>query len=99
MALMQIAVVPLGTNSTSASDYVADFQKILAASNLSFTLTDMATIVEGDTTELLAIAAKIHEIPYGKGVQRVLTTLSIDDRRDKNVHLGDKVKSVQDKLS
>ena len=99
MALMQISVVPIGTDSTSASRYVADFQKVLASTNLPFTLTDMATIIEGDTTELLALAAKINEIPFKNGVQRVLTAISIDDRRDKKVHLGDKVKSVQDKLA
>lgn len=97
MALMQISVIPLGTGSTSVSDFVAEVQTMLAASTLSFSLTDMATIVEGDTAELLAIAAKIHELPYTMGVQRVLTTLSIDDRRDKDVHLGDKIKSVQKK--
>jgi len=94
---MQISVIPLGTIPSYAA-FVADFQKVLAASNLSFTLTDMATIVEGDTAELLAIAAKIHEIPYSKGVQRVLTSISIDDRRDKAVHLGDKIQAVKNKL-
>ena len=95
---MQISVIPLGTISSYA-DFVADFQKVLAESNLSFTLTDMATIVEGDTAELLAIAAKIHEIPYGRGVQRILTSITIDDRRDKIVHLGDKIQAVKNKLT
>jgi uncharacterized protein (TIGR00106 family) len=95
---MQISVIPLGSVA-SYSSFVADFQKALTASNLSFTLNDMATIVEGDIAELLAIAAIIHEIPYSKGIRRVLTSISIDDRRDKAVHLGDKVKAVKKRSS
>ncbi len=64
MALMQISVIPLGTGSTSASSFVADFQKTLAESKLSFTLTDMSTIVEGETSKLLAIAAKIQSVRF-----------------------------------
>ncbi len=98
MALMQLSVVPMGTGSTSISEYVAEFQNELSIHASSFTLTDMGTIIEGDAEELLALAAKIHQLPFQKGVQRVLTQITLDDRRDKKVRLGDKVQSVQDKV-
>lgn len=98
MALMNLTVIPLGTGSTSVGEYVADIQKALEKSGFPYRLTDMGTTVEGSTRELLALAAQLAEIPFDKGVQRVVTQISIDDRRDKQVTLGDKVLTVAERL-
>ncbi len=98
MALMQLIIVPLGLGVTSIGDYIADVQRALAKENFPYKLTDIGTTVEGDVPELLALAAKLHELPFGKGVKRVQTQIIIDDRRDKKVRLDDKVKSVQARL-
>ena len=98
MALMQLTVTPLGTKSTSVGEYVAEFQEALKQQDIPHTLTDMGTIIEGSVEELLEIAAKIHELPFKKGAKRVVTQILMDDRRDKNISLGDKVASVQARL-
>lgn len=98
MALMHLTVIPLGTGSTSVGEHVADIQKALEKAGFPFTLTDMGTTVEGSSRELLALAAQLAEIPFAKGVQRVVTQISIDDRRDKKVTLGDKISAVADRL-
>lgn len=98
MAIMQLTVIPLGTSDTSIGDFVADCQKALASEGCKFKLTDMGTIIEGPVDELLQTAAKIHALPFSKGVERVITQISIDDRRDKIVGLDDKIASVQKRL-
>lgn len=98
MALMQLTVTPLGTQSTSVGEYVAEFQKVLEQQKIPHTLTDMGTIIEGNADELLQIAAKIHALPFDKGAKRVVTQILMDDRRDKNISLGDKVASVQARM-
>ncbi len=98
MALMQINVVPLGTNTTSVGKYVVAIQNFLKESNCSYTLHDMGTIVEGTAADLFALAAKIHEIPFSNGLNRVVTQIVMDDRRDKRVKLGDKENSVKVRL-
>ncbi|MGC8811868.1 MAG: MTH1187 family thiamine-binding protein, partial [bacterium] len=70
----------------------------LQAQKLPHQLHDMGTLVEGKTSALLTLAKRLHEIPFRKGVQRVYTIIHIDDRRDKKVSLGDKVKSVRQKM-
>jgi len=95
MALMEISVIPLGTGSTSLGRYVAEIKKFLEENHIPHTLTDMGTIIEGDVDELLAIARKLHEMPFKAGAKRVYTALKIDDRRDKEVHLGTKTESVK----
>jgi uncharacterized protein (TIGR00106 family) len=99
MALMHLTIIPLGTGSPSMGGYVADIQKTLEKSGFPYKLTDMGTIIEGNTKELLALAAQLSEIPFAKGVHRVVTQINLDDRRDKKVALGDKVVSVAAQLA
>ena len=98
MALMHLTIIPLNTGSTGMGDYIADIQTVLAESGFPHTLTDMGTIVEGSSKELLALAAELAERPFGRGVDRVLTQLTLDDRRDRKVSLGDKRASVEARL-
>lgn len=58
----------------------------------------MGTLIEGKAGDLFTLARRIHEIPFKMGLSRVYTTIQIDDRRDKVVHLGDKTKSVRNKM-
>ena len=99
MALMHITIIPLGTGSPSVGEYIADIQKVLEISGFPFKLTDMGTIVEGGSKELLVLAAQLAEMPFNMGARRVVTQISLDDRRDKKVELGDKVASIADQLA
>jgi len=47
---------------------------------------------------LLQVARALHELPFQRGVKRVLTSLKIDDRRDKSLTMKGKVASVKRKL-
>jgi uncharacterized protein (TIGR00106 family) len=98
MALMEISVVPIGTGSTSVGDYVVEMQRLLSKSGLRHQLTDMGTTVEGDLDQLLTVTKSLHESPYSLGAQRVYTVIKIDDRRDREVHLGEKTGSVLERL-
>jgi uncharacterized protein (TIGR00106 family) len=99
MALMQINVLPLGTSSPSVGEFVGSIVKLLQREGALYRLTDMGTEVEGTAAELLALAARLHEIPFTKGCRRVVSQIVIDDRRDKKIGLGDKVASVKQRLA
>jgi len=99
MALMEISVVPLGLGQPSVGDYIAEVVRYLKKGNIPHLLTDMGTLVQGDPSTLLAVAQALHELPFARGVKRVVTHITIDDRRDKEVKLGDKTKSVQARLT
>ncbi len=99
MALLQLTIIPMGTATPSVSSYIADVQQALDLENITYKLTDMGTVLEGEAEKLLAVAAKLHELPFTKGVKRVVTQIVIDDRRDKKTVIGDKINSVKDLLS
>jgi uncharacterized protein (TIGR00106 family) len=94
MALMQITIIPLGTKTPSVGEYVADVQELLAIRGVEFVLNDMGTVIHGEPSELLSLAAEIHEQPFTKGAQRVVTQIVLDDRRDRERGLGDKRAAV-----
>lgn len=98
MAIMEISVVPLGLGQPSVGDHIAAVVKYLENENIPYELTDMGTVVHGQPDTLLRVAQALHELPFKQGVKRVMTHISIDDRRDKEVFLGDKKKSVRARL-
>ncbi len=98
MAIMEISVVPLGLGQPSVGDHIAAVVKYLENANIPHELTDMGTVVHGQPETLLRVAQALHELPFKQGVKRVMTHISIDDRRDKEVFLGDKKKSVRARL-
>jgi uncharacterized protein (TIGR00106 family) len=93
MALLQLTMIPMGEN-VSVGDYVAKIQQRLEQEGAVFRLADMGTVIEGDVQDLLQLLAKIYETPFEQGAVRVVTNITIDDRRDKTVHLGDKIQAV-----
>jgi len=99
MAILQVSVVPVGTSTTSLSSWVAECLRLLAAyPNLKHELTPMGTVIEGSLEDALNAARDMHEVLFKIGAQRVLTTISIDDRRDRRLTLRSKVDSVVKKL-
>jgi len=99
MAIVEVSVVPLGTKTPSVSQYVARAIKVLEKEkDIKYEITAMGTIIEGDLDRILAVVRKMHEGTFGDGVARVLTTVKIDDRRDKAQTMGQKVNSLKNKL-
>ncbi|WP_201713483.1 MTH1187 family thiamine-binding protein [Rossellomorea arthrocnemi] len=102
MAIVDVTVIPIGTESPSVSSYVADLHRILKAyeedGKIRFQLTPMNTIIEGELSVLFQVIQDIHESPFQQGIQRVATNIRIDDRRDKQSTMEGKLTSVQRKL-
>jgi len=100
MAIIELSVVPIGTATPSLSQYVARALKLVQSEpDIKYELTAMGTIIEGDLERLLTLVRKMHQSAFDAGAVRVLTTVKIDDRRDKAVSISGKVESVKKKLS
>lgn len=97
MAIAQVTIVPIGTGSTSLSGYVAKLYQVLEqeGSSVRYELTPMSTMIEGDLDAILRVVRLMHEAPFQDGALRVSTTLTIDDRRDKQASMQQKMESVQ----
>ena len=99
MATADVTVIGLGRSDPSAGEYIAEMQRRLAAQHLvRYELHAMGTSLEGSTEDILTVVADLHRVPFEMGLPRVYTVLKLDERRDKEQSLQDKVRSVEERL-
>ncbi|KAI1640906.1 YkoF-like protein [Biscogniauxia mediterranea] len=84
-------LIPVGTGSTSVAEEVAEVQRLLRASGLTYTMHSAGTTVEGSWDQVMKVIGQAHSLVHSRGVVRVQTT-------DKNQTAKDKVKRVEDLL-
>ena len=93
--IAEIKIIPIGTATTSLSRYIAACIDIVKqARGITYQLTAMGTIIQGRLEQVLELAQKMHEVPFVMGVKRVITSINIDDRRDKAITIDSKTKAV-----
>ncbi|MEE1106686.1 MAG: MTH1187 family thiamine-binding protein [Macrococcus canis] len=99
MAIIDVVIIPIDGKSIGISKYVAEVQNILQEmkqeGKIDYQLTPMSTLIEGELNDCLAALERIHESPFQVGVERVCTNIRIDDRRDKQRKMNDKLDSVK----
>ena len=92
--IAELTIVPLGTGSTSLSRWVRSAEKIIAESGLEHTLTPMGTCVQGELEDIFRVVEQAHEALVAAGAARISTHIKLDDRRDKNRVMQDKIDAV-----
>jgi uncharacterized protein (TIGR00106 family) len=96
VATADLTVIALGRPDASASAYIAEIQRRLAAQGrVGYRMHAMGTSLEGETADVLALVGELHAVPFELGVPRVYTVLKLDERRDREQTLDDKVASVR----
>jgi uncharacterized protein (TIGR00106 family) len=94
---VDLSVVPIGVGA-SLSSYVAACERVLQEAGLSHTLHAFGTNIEGEWDEVFAAVKRCHEVVHQMGAPRVTASLRVGTRTDKAQSLGDKVRSVEQKL-
>ena len=96
MATADLTVISLGRAEASAASYIAEIQRrLMRQDRVRYRMHAMGTSLEGTTEDILAVVAELHAVPFELGVPRVYTVLKLDERRDKEQPLADKVTSVE----
>jgi uncharacterized protein (TIGR00106 family) len=96
LATADLTVIALGRAEASASAYIAEIQRRLAAQDrVRYEMHAMGTSLEGTTADILAVAGELHAVPFELGIPRVYSILKLDERRDREQTLTDKVDSVR----
>ncbi len=100
MVVAEVSIVPVGTKTASISKYVAKaFEAVKEHEKVKYQLTAMGTLLEGKLTDVLESIKLMHNSVFNEEVTRVVTSIKIDDRRDKELSLDNKVQSVLKNLS
>jgi uncharacterized protein (TIGR00106 family) len=95
MIVADVSVVPMG-EGTSVSALVKKAVKALDGSGLKVMHGPMSTSLEASSLdELFAAVRQAHEAVFSAGARRVVTTVKIDDRRDKRHSMASKMDAVR----
>jgi uncharacterized protein (TIGR00106 family) len=102
----EISVIPIvsgrdNNNNTGMSKYIAKaFHAIRGIEGINAVLTAMGTQIESSDFQniLKAINATHDSLRKEDNIKRIISTIRIDERRDKSATLNDRVQSVQDQL-
>jgi uncharacterized protein (TIGR00106 family) len=95
--IADLCVVPIGIG-TSVSREVAACERVLAEAGLKTHLHAYGTNIEGEWDDVFAAIKRCHEVLHAMGIPRITSTLRFGTRIDREQHMEDKVRSVQEKL-
>lgn len=100
MVIAAVSGAPLGTANTSVSAFVAQTQRVLAHHpQLRYRLDPMFTTIEGNLGDIFLAVQEMHEALVNMGGMRLPTVITIDDRRDKEHSMKEKVDVVVSELA
>lgn len=94
--LADFAVVPMGVDG-GVKKLIAEALKIVDESGLSYKLGAMHTTIEGDPDRVMEVILRCHRRMLELS-PRVLTNITIDDRKGATGRLEGKVKDVEQVL-
>ncbi|MFA5072686.1 MAG: MTH1187 family thiamine-binding protein [Nitrospirota bacterium] len=94
--LAEFSIVPVGTGSSISSE-IAHVMKIVSESGVRYKANPMGTVLEGTWDEVMGVIKKCHEAVMANA-DRVITRISIDDRKSKEQRMEKKIESVEQKL-
>ncbi|MGV8175899.1 MAG: MTH1187 family thiamine-binding protein [Methanothrix sp.] len=94
MIVADFSMIPMGTG-TSASHYIKAVHEVLKSSGVNFVPGPMSTSVEVESLEeLFRVIDAANQRLKEMGVQRIITSIRIDYRLDKEISIGSKLKAV-----
>jgi len=98
MTIAAVSISPVGVG-ISVSRFVAAAHRVLEAQDrVRFRLDPMFTTLEGDLAEIYPLIQDMQEAVFAEGAERVGTVIKIDDRRDRDATMQDKLASVARQL-
>lgn len=93
--IVEIAVDPIGTGSPSVGSYIKAVVEVIKRRRLKYWIGPMGTSLElSNLREIGDLLQEIHEELFKLGVRRIVTSVRIDDRRDKEINMEYKVRRV-----
>jgi uncharacterized protein (TIGR00106 family) len=95
MAIAAVSISPVGVG-VSVSRYVtAALRVVRTQDGVRYRLDPMFTTLEGDICDIFDLVRRMQEAVFEAGAQRVGTVIKIDDRRDRDVRMEDKVRAIE----
>jgi len=96
--IVEVSVVPVGTGETSVSSYVRAAVQVIEETDLEYQVNSMGTCIQGEWDEIFSTLKAVHDELAKMGCNRIVTTVKVDDRRDKFGSMDAKVAALEERL-
>ncbi len=94
--MVEFSVVPVGKGA-SVSAVITRVLRIVIESGVAYKANPMGTVLEGDWDRVMTLVRMCHDEAM-KDVDRVVTSIKIDDYKGKGSRLDRKLESVEENL-
>ncbi len=94
--LAQFSIIPIGVGS-SIGDQLSVVLKIVDESGMPYKVNPMDTVIEGEWDDIMGLIKKCRDEIMKSG-ERVVISITIDDRKDKPNRIEEKVASIERRL-
>ncbi|MDI6639253.1 MAG: MTH1187 family thiamine-binding protein [Methanocellales archaeon] len=95
MVVAELSIIP-SSKDVSISKYVRAALEALKSANVKHEQGAMSTTIEAkNLDELFSVVKMAHEAVFRMGAKRVVTTVKIDDRRDKTLSIASKLGAIR----
>jgi len=97
MIIAEFSIVPVGTGSPGVSRYVkAAVEELKKQGGIRVEAGPMGTVIEAkNLRDLFKAVEQAHNAAFKTGIQRIVTEIKIDERRDKDATIESKVGALQ----
>ena len=96
--VVELNIIPLG-KGISVSKFLVPALKEFEKRGIKHEITSMCTIFEAESIEEAFDLARVaHEAAFRVGAKRIVTTVKVDDRRDLERSMEEKVESLKDEI-
>ena len=95
MIVAELSLVPMGAG-TSAGQYIKAVGQMLRGCGIKFVPGPMSTSIEAESLqEIFGLVAAANQVLVDMGVQRIITSLKIDYRIDKDITIESKLSAFK----
>jgi uncharacterized protein (TIGR00106 family) len=98
MAIVAVSISPVGAGASVSAQVAAAIAVLREQDRVRWRLDPMFTTLEGEVDEIFALVRRMQEAVFAAGAVRVGTVIKIDERRDRDVRMEEKVRAVEKRL-
>ena len=99
MAIVAVSIAPTGEGPSVARHVAAALRVLERQDRVRWRLDPMFTTLEGEVEEIFALIRRMQEAVFAEGAVRVGTVIKMDERRDKDVRMEDKLRAAETALA
>ncbi len=98
MAIVAVSISPVGEGASVSAHVAAALAVVRDQDQVRWRLDPMFTTLEGEVEEIFALVRRMQEAVFAAGAVRVGTVIKMDERRDRELRMEEKVRAVEQRL-